>query len=311
MKQPILTLKTTVGFEGYFEVIKRKLLPDGSVSGPIRIWSFKNLITDYGLNRLGSTGGPAAFFRLGSGSSTPLVTQTALDAQLGSQSTTTGAIGAAAAAPYYGWARCSARFQAGNATGNISEIGLGATAAGADLWCRALILDTGGNPTTITKLADEIIDVNYEIRVYAPTGDVAGSILLGGVTYNTVSRASEVTTAGRIVSANFFTAGMNYGSQQPPMWYPGDIGNVTQQPSGAGMSAGSIAMDAYSNNSMERSYQVSLLVTDGNVAGGIKSVRFWLGSIFGTMQTSFTPAIPKDNTKTMSMRFKIGWARRV
>ena len=61
---------------------------------------------------------------------------------------------------------------------------------------RALILDGGGSPTTLTILSDETLDVTYTIRVYPPTTDVTGSITLDGVSYGYTIRPCNVSTSG-------------------------------------------------------------------------------------------------------------------
>lgn len=104
---------------------------------------------------------------VGTGNSNSVVTQTSLDTFKASTTTTQGAIEAGiqvTTLPYYMWLRSTYRFGEGVAAGNISEIGLGW--ANANLWNRALVKDSNGNPTTITVLADEYLDVITEIRVY-------------------------------------------------------------------------------------------------------------------------------------------------
>ena len=77
--------------------------------------------------------------------------------------------------PYYRWAKVTWRFGQGVAAGNISEVGLGW--GNSNLWNRALIKDANGNPTTITVLSDEYLDVVSEIRDY-PTLSSSGSFNL-------------------------------------------------------------------------------------------------------------------------------------
>lgn len=109
---------------------------------------------------------------VGSGNSTPTVTQTALDNFIASTTTTspgTSSLGGMQVAeePYYWYGRSTWRFAVGVATGNLSEIGLGW--GNANLWNRALIKDNNGTPTTITVLSDEYLDVFCEVRVYPST----------------------------------------------------------------------------------------------------------------------------------------------
>lgn len=66
-----------------------------------------------------------------------------------------------------GWTRVGIRFARGAAQGNISELSFGSLNYGASdtlAFCRTLVKDSGGNPTTITVLPDEVLDVYWELR---------------------------------------------------------------------------------------------------------------------------------------------------
>lgn len=283
--------------------------PDGSKRSTG--W-FDNLILDSGLNHVG-TKGIGSFAQVGSGSATPLAANTSLQSWIAGTSGQIGQTeGASPTAPYYGWCRRSFRFAAGVAAGNLAEVGIGWGNTGSTLFSRALIRDGLGDPTVLTVLSDEVLDVTYELRCYAPTADVNADIVIDGVTYATVTRAIGVTSA-----AQWGTAGMlNYGSQSagaPNGYaYDGDLAAVTADaPDGTfiGVLAGSIL--AYSNNSLKRRVKVTAALDVANTPGGIKSV-LWYNSwpYAGNYQTSFTPKIPKDNTKVLTLTFEHQWARR-
>lgn len=129
---------------------------------------FKNLVLSTGLARM-AVNSWIDRCCVGTGNSTPVVSQVGLDSFLAS--TTTTAAGASDTggiqvtdAPFYWYGRRTWRFAVGVATGNISEVGLGW--GNSELWNRALIKDVDGNPTTITVLADEYLDVISEVRIY-------------------------------------------------------------------------------------------------------------------------------------------------
>lgn len=125
---------------------------------------FDNIVLDSGIDRmLSDTWGNGV--AVGSGSSTPQKTQTQLDSviattttknsdTMGTQTTTE---------PFYEWVRFIYRFGEGVAAGNISEVGIIHQNA-TNLWNRALVRDTEGNPTSITILSDEFLDVVVEVR---------------------------------------------------------------------------------------------------------------------------------------------------
>lgn len=154
---------------------------------------FHNLVLDTGLQRMG-VGAWVQRCYVGTGNSTPIASQTQLDATLAStstvQSTVTGMN--TTTKPYYYSIQKTYRFGEGVAAGNLTEVGLGWTVSGQNpCWNRALIKDANGNPTTLTVLSDEFLDVTVEIRIY-PAEKINGSFAfknkLGGVisthTYN-------------------------------------------------------------------------------------------------------------------------------
>lgn len=137
---------------------------------------FHNLVLDTGLQRMG-IGAWVQRCYVGTGNSTPIASQTQLDATLAStstvQSTVTGMN--TTTKPYYYSIQKTYRFGEGVAAGNLTEVGLGWTVSGQNpCWNRALIKDANGNPTTLTVLSDEFLDVTVEIRIY-PAETISGS----------------------------------------------------------------------------------------------------------------------------------------
>jgi hypothetical protein len=273
-----------------------------------------NLVTDSGLNRLG-----VAAFRntcvVGTGSNEPTV----FDAQLQSTRarTTTGAPNspgttAQSSEPYYTQVNPGFRFGVGSASGNLTEVGIGwFTGNGLGdytLFARALIRDELGDPTTVTVLGDEVLDVYYALRIYPPTVDATYDISISGETYSCITRASTVSNnqswtvpAGRVTFTSF------PGGTAPGV-FNGPIGTITGGPSGVATYNASISNLAYSNNSLYQDATLNWGLDQGNVSGGIRSVRYQTGA--GCYQTQFDPPIPKDNTKVLAVSFRVGWARR-
>src|SRR5574337_29456 len=151
---------------------------------------FDNLITNIGLEGIGAhtTGYNCLYCVVGTGNTTPTFADTNLAAYKAVSNTANPqslwtAVGQTTTSPYYVILTNKQRFNAGTATGNLSEVGMttqatsSTTAATDKLFSRALILDASGNPTTITILPDEILDVTYQIYLYLPNGgaDITGS----------------------------------------------------------------------------------------------------------------------------------------
>ena len=276
---------------------------------------FDNLITDIGMNRLG-TGAAIAYCHVGSGSVAPSFTDTALASFVAATGTINASInGASATAPYYGWTRITFRFAQGAAAGNLSEVGVGWTLASGSLFSRSLIKDSGGIPTTVTVLADEFLDVIYEFRVYAPAADVSSTFDVSGTSYGYTIRAAYVTSgnvywnANNAINAGSGVRPCNLSYVLPQAYGAGGaLGALTAGPSGVtnGTFSGS-AVDAYSSGSYTRTGRIIAALNDCNAASGITAIM--VNTDIGCYQIAFTAPIPKDSTKVFTLNLSVSWAR--
>lgn len=296
----MITMQHETQCAGWFKI--EAIRPDGT-RRVLADW-FPNLILDGGLDRMGANSDYLNWCQVGSGSTAPVAAQTALVNRIAGTSTVqASSTGAQASAPYYGWLRRTYRFAQGVAAGNLSEVGVGWASTGS-LFSRALILDGGGSPTTITVLSDEALDVTYELRRYPGTVDLTGTVVLNGVTHNWVSRAAGVTTAG-------VWTGEGAMALDAAQSFNGNIGAVTApNPSGTSGVLSATAL-AYSAGSYTRAVTVSAGLNNSNLSGGIRSIIV-TSNVAGTgrYQIQFDPAIPKDNTKVLSLTIQHTWARR-
>lgn len=308
-----------VGVSGHFSIEKCKVDAEGNLLEETRCvvapWQ-KNLILNQGLNGIfGTSITYTQYCRVGSGSATPAFTDTALQSQIANnnviQATANGTQNSTP--PYYGWIRKTYRFEAGVATGNISEVGIGAGTT-TNLFSRALILDGLGAPTTITVLSDEVLDVIYELRSYAPTVDAAGTLTLGveGGSYDYTIRAVNVDGSGNTPWNQ--SGGNNWGSMAlPPANYYTALSNV-QIAQTASMTLGGTSRDgmniagswlAYTAGNYYRDLNFLIDLNYGNHSGGFGSVRLLFTN--SAWSVCFDPIIPKNNTKkfTMVIRFSV------
>ena len=164
----------------------------------------KNLITDYGLDWFVGLEpgyymhqGPLYGCYVGTGTVAPEASDLSLGALAMSTTTIVSSIPASgdvtvtvgASDRYYELQRVF-RFAAAASNVNLTEVAVGSTST--TVASRALIVDGGGNPTPVTLLTGEQLDVTYKLRVTAPTKDVAastsncgsGSVVIGATTYN-------------------------------------------------------------------------------------------------------------------------------
>ncbi len=291
--------------QGYFKLTATKL--DGT-RRELTDW-IPNLVTDTGLNRIGS-GSYLTACHVGSNNATPNVLDTSLGGYMaGTTTVQSTSHGAQSTAPYYGWKTITYRFALGAVVGNVAEVAIATAAAStAPIFSRALVLDGGGSPTTVAVLADEVLDVTYQLRLYPDLVDRTGTITVtGSGSHDYTLRAAQVTSSlwGFYLGT---VASFSPGSSDTLTVYNGAIGAVTSSPAGAsnGVQMGNAG---YTNNSMLRQGTGSFGMNQGNLADGIKSARFTTS--LGIYQVEFDPVIPKTAADTLSLTFQISWARNV
>ena len=296
--------------------------PDGRVR--VDTGWFPNLITDVGLDIPGTSSSWVQSCVVGTGNTPPSVSDTALVAQIASTSNRIENVGGSnQTADRYTFARTTFRFAAGAAAGNVAEIGILGGSGGSVLLSRALILDGGGSPTTLTILSDEVLDATYEIRNYPPLTDVVTTMDITGVTHDIVIRASEVDSLWSMFGG---------GSSLPIGWQAGaatrgahvypstsTLGDVTSSPSGTGAGDSSRSTGSYTAGTYQRSFSNTWDLSSGNVSGGIAAARVTCGSQPSgagestcglAFQISFDPVIPKNNTNNLVLNWRQSWARR-
>lgn len=265
---------------------------------------FENLMLDNGLEIVADELSYMNLCFVGSDSTPPAVS----DTQLGSLVGTSSAIsdtqsGNNSVSPYYTYRINTYRFAQGDAAGNLAEVGVGK--ASTNLLSRSLIKDGMGNPTTITVLSDEVLEVTYEFRIYPNETDATGTVTISGSGDHDYTMRPALVTNGawwRLISTGT-------PANESGQWvvYDGAIGGVTGSPSGASELLSQAGGEPYSAGSKTMEFKNTAGLDDGNFAGGIKSVRASCG--WGTWQVEFTPAIPKDSMKILTLTLSHSWAR--
>ncbi len=269
---------------------------------------FKNIVLDTGLNQM-SVGTWIDRVRVGSGNSTPVASQTQLDNTIASTTTIQNqgsVIKQTTTSPYYVAAKRTYRFAEGVAAGNISEVGCG-WGVGLALWNRALVKDLNGDPTTITVLSDEFLDVIVEVRYY-PTQSFSGNFNLlnktGGVVSNHTFVGIPEFAEATSVDFSRLSAGNLY-------LYSGSLGGITSQPSSV-LNHSSAASTYPSPKTLTCLTNLPLNTANGS----IKTLR----QIFTTISLSgvnggsvykfeIDPPIVKTNLMVLSFKFSISWNR--
>jgi hypothetical protein len=283
------------GLSGYFKIDVIK--PDGSV---VELAPFqKNLILDSGLdNNLSKD-----YCHVGTGNSTPVVTQTGLDARVAvANGPNQGGSTNSGSDPYYTSSNRLYTFSVGAFNGEaLTEIGIGGSGI-SSLWSRSLIKDSGGVPTTITVLNDEILRVTYTVRIYPPTVD--NVVTING--YECTTRAAQANATSYWYFSYY---GMGSNSGNFVHYTNGGLGAITSFPTGTadGMTSGGIFTITYPAPRTVRISRYSSL-SAGNFANGISAVLFRSESGFG-FQVGFVPPIPKTSNDVLTLEFDISWDR--
>jgi len=299
---------------GYIDANSGLWLPGREII--TRELEFDNIITNNGMDHIGERSDWWQFCHVGTGTATELVTDTALgsfvagqvyDADIAkSYKTVQGG------SPYYGKMIRHYRFDPGEATGNIAEVGISPQGTTGDLFSRARVKDGGGSPTTITVLADEYLDVDYSYRQYPAyvSGDL-DSIVSGE---DFILRGSMVTTYNNMAIGCGNVAGYMAVGTTVATAYSDDaaLGAVTGQPS-ATSSSNIEAADASNANYSGADYYRDITYTWGlddanfGAGNGIKAIRF--NTQMGSYQLLFDTEQPKTNIDIAELNVRLSWAR--
>jgi hypothetical protein len=311
-----------VGVRGRFmvEVIRA----DGTID-EVAPWQ-DNLVTDTGLGLFHGGGGcNLQNLHVGTGSTAPQFTDVILEgrvASIGISGVSYTSVVGAESYKKYSWV---STFAEGAVVGNIAELGVGATASAKYLFSRTLIKDVDGVPTVLTILSNEQLRVTYAIYLYVSSTPVETEVDINGTlhTFSTLPVYFGAWTPGQwygfgtmtpntIWSNNIYTP-IAHGAYAFPYSLQSISG--TTKPSSSYSVSDVVRYVTPSNNATE--WKITFGLTGANYGGGIG------GFTYGTMQTtinqgsfnvwyfqtSVTPAIMKDNTKSFSATVRISTER--
>ncbi len=311
-------------FRGFFtvELIDAK-------SGLIkRVLHFENLITNAGLDRIGANNiqlrNMLAYMGVGTGSTAPANTDTALVAEISPTTThRTNSNGGivdviASGASFTYWSVKRVRlFLEAQANGNLTEVGWFDVNSGGTMWTRQLFKDGGGTPTTIVKTSSDQLRVTYELRVYPPTSDVVNTVTISGTMYTYTIRASEIddqSTWGGMGSGILGILGDFTNTTRINRAFETDtLGTTSGSPAGSPADADSTSLSSYSSSNYFLDSTSVWEPTSANFATGIGSMKVWGANPSAAQnqifQVSFSPKFAKDNTKRLTITERRSWGR--
>ena len=277
----------------------------------------KNLITDTGMNALGSGFG-INYLQLGTGTTPPNFT----DATLGSYGGVIFATGGASvseiartvsgSSPYY--IQGGRRFTSavGGATGNWTELGVSNQQLSGGLRSKALIVDNVGNPTVFTVQSDEQAQIDFFMRLYMPETDSPATVTIGGASYDTITRAIGVTQVAQYggfawwVDLSNATLAMGT-NRSASMGYSGDIGAITATSltgSLGGIPTATPATYVAGSHKCESSFSAG----SGSNVGNIRTLH--LSGYSTSFQVRLNPVLNKLTNWLFIHNQRISWTRR-
>lgn len=283
----------------------------------VKTAEFENMILDGALTRwsngnVGFNSGP--YFCVGTGTSTPVANQTALDSLLAgslSGSRATYVVSPTnedrGSSVYRASTAYTYTYSIGQIVGNISEIGANwAAQSTSNLDSRALFVDAFGDPTTITVLSSEQLRVNYTVYMDINPSQSTATITFDGVS---TSCTLEKLNTNNGLNWEIFAAMNNTAALFDSSVYLSSTANLVNSVSTASSSSGmvlhTVSWTVSANGAGVRRHQMTFASGSGNIAGGIKymmltrpssSARHLLG-------IHFSPNINKTNVKTLTLTF--------
>lgn len=309
----------TVRVAGFFHLVLR----DAKTEKVIRELRFKNLITNAGMNYMG-TGyiqNVTSWMQVGSDATPPANTQTALVAPIGAR-VSGGAASAAslylynAGPPDYHQFAMSHRLSTAQGNGTIREIGMFNAVSAGTMFCRALTTDGAGNPTDLVKTDQMVLDVFYLFRIYPPVDDVFhDDVSIGGSPYDITVRARNVsrqatsnqrgwTQAARLSAHPINSAEWwAYVQSNTPAISARDSENNNVA------NSWSFTLAAYVADSHQRDGTITLTIGSVQTIGqfGFKSHND--SNLYNTYQAMINPALVKPTTHQLVMTWRWTWAR--
>lgn len=276
--------------------------------------AFRNLITNAGMNSVVTkpfftNGGGTQYCGVGTGNTAPADTDTTLVTEKEVRAIQTGFsnsnISYVAGPPDYYENSVQYLFTEAQVNGNLTEVGFFDAAAAGTMFARQLFKDELGTPTTVTKTSSDQLRITYKVRIYPPAADVVSNAVdISGSSYDITVRPIRVSTSEWYpLFSNLFPSLIN----QSVLAYSAALPTRTSSgfPSGLLGSASSAVADAYVSGNFFVTGTAKWEPAAGN--GNISLIGFRNNMlIFGI---GVSPAIPKINTKRLTINTKFSWAR--
>ena len=283
---------------------------------------FPNVITNLGLDAIGNDNDLFNYCSVGGGNSKPLNTNTKLDNFLavGSQISSESKYDydPVRDTEFYKCSRTVGYRFTGLDNKNISEVGLvGDYESGQHpAYTRTLIKNSAGEPTVITVLSGEILELQYRLwQVFdVKDKDQVVTAMIDGVEvpFNVKIRLAGVGgnlggswSYAAVVGAHLTFQGNNYHQ-----FGTGELGEITGQNSKLTNAYPGLSWEAYQPSTYKRKFYVNASIT--YAVHPIRSFLFFTG--LGAYQVRFGTVdgdlpIDKTNQDILQLGFEMSWGR--
>ena len=283
---------------------------------------FPNVITNLGLDAIGNDNDLFNYCAVGGGNSKPLNTNTKLDnpLQVGSRISSESKYDydPVRDTEFYKCSRTVGYRFEGLDNKNISEVGLvGDYASGQHpAYTRTLIKNSAGEPTVITVLSGEILELQYRLwQVFdVKDKDQVVTAMIDGVEvpFNVKIRLAGVggNLGGSWSYAAVVGAHLTFQGNSHHQFGTGELGEITGQNSELTNVYPSLSWEAYQPSTYKRKFYVNASITDA--VHPIRSFLFFTG--LGAYQVRFGTVngdlpIDKTNQDILQLGFEMSWGR--
>ncbi len=276
---------------------------------------FKNLIVDQGMDRFGNNAGSGwgIYAFAGSGNATPANGNTTMQSFLGeTNDVVSDQAESTYTTPRYVVHKRIYAFAIGAVVGNVAEVGVGwkPDASTRLIFSRALTVDGGGTPTTITVLSTDQFVLTYRLYVKVPDADVPFTYTDGATTYTVNARPLFAAAANGYANLGGGFWGASSSLTDAAIKETDILPAIDGTWSTSGQfSSASYTPPAYINGSFKQTLQAVFAGSGGNFATGVGSVRFYTRDGAGRWMFNFSPKIPKVAGQSLILTFELTWAR--
>lgn len=304
-------LESMVRIEGWFRIdlIHKRT---GLIA---RHLEFRNMIVDQGMDDLNNAASSTLmnYCAVGTGTTAPVAADSALGTELVRTNSNGGfadTTGIAAANEYLYFSRTRV-FTTAQANGNLSEVGMFTSSSAGRIFCRQLLKDDLGNPTTITKTSDYELRVVYEFRVYPNLNDVVYSATVNGSPMDVTSRPAAINSSSYWFASSSIPGKPAAATVALAACYSGVValGAVTGNPTGTSNPIANTSDLVNATYVPGNFYRDTTVTWAASVANAATIKAFLPGNQCFAHQHLLTTAIAKTNTQKLVLLVRGSWSR--